>query len=115
MESSARSPLQRSVHQVEFFILFCHFFLLLFHIFLLFDYFGESTYLIVVYHFQRQSIRLTDATGAATGAEDESWVPTAEWVRSWKSKLPLQNIMRLLQILVPQVEKICIDKYVYFN
>ena len=29
---------------------------------------------------------------------------------SWKSKLPLQTIMRLLQVLVPQVEKICIDK-----
>lgn len=31
-------------------------------------------------------------------------------VMSWKSKLPLQTIMRLLQVLVPQVEKICIDK-----
>ncbi|CAG9812424.1 unnamed protein product [Phaedon cochleariae] len=38
------------------------------------------------------------------------WVPTGEWVHSWKSKLPLQTIMRLLQVLVPQVEKICIDK-----
>lgn len=38
------------------------------------------------------------------------WVPTAEWVKSWKDKLPLQTIMRLLQVLVPQVEKICIDK-----
>ncbi|XP_054290321.1 protein HID1 isoform X2 [Macrosteles quadrilineatus] len=38
------------------------------------------------------------------------WVPTSEWVASWKSKLPLQTIMRLLQVLVPQVEKICIDK-----
>ncbi|XP_065168423.1 protein HID1 [Atheta coriaria] len=38
------------------------------------------------------------------------WQPTAEWVHSWKSKLPLQTIMRLLQVLVPQVEKICIDK-----
>lgn len=34
---------------------------------------------------------------------------------SWKVKLPLQTIMRLLQVLVPQVEKICIDKYVFFN
>lgn len=33
-------------------------------------------------------------------------------VLSWKSKLPLQTIMRLLQVLVPQVEKICIDKWV---
>ncbi|XP_035262802.1 protein HID1-like [Anguilla anguilla] len=38
------------------------------------------------------------------------WVPTPEWVLSWKVKLPLQTIMRLLQVLVPQVEKICIDK-----
>ncbi|KAG7263416.1 hypothetical protein CRUP_037779 [Coryphaenoides rupestris] len=38
------------------------------------------------------------------------WVPTPEWVLSWKCKLPLQTIMRLLQVLVPQVEKICIDK-----
>ncbi|XP_029621394.1 protein HID1 isoform X1 [Salmo trutta] len=38
------------------------------------------------------------------------WNPTPDWVLSWKSKLPLQTIMRLLQILVPQVEKICIDK-----
>jgi hypothetical protein len=38
------------------------------------------------------------------------WVATPEWVQSWKQKLPLQTIMRLLQVLVPQVEKICIDK-----
>uniref|UniRef100_A0A3Q1GA02 HID1 domain containing n=1 Tax=Acanthochromis polyacanthus TaxID=80966 RepID=A0A3Q1GA02_9TELE len=31
-------------------------------------------------------------------------------VSSWKARLPLQTIMRLLQVLVPQVEKICIDK-----
>jgi hypothetical protein len=41
---------------------------------------------------------------------DDEWHPTPEWVESWKSKLPLQTIMRLLQVLVPQVEKICIDK-----
>ncbi len=60
----------------------------------------------------------------------EPWVPTQDWVASWKSRLPLQTIMRLLQagqhpvydnvcklyeslclqVLVPQVEKICIDK-----
>ncbi|KAJ8959060.1 hypothetical protein NQ318_022316 [Aromia moschata] len=42
--------------------------------------------------------------------QNGQWVPTGEWVHSWKSKLPLQTIMRLLQVLVPQVEKICIDK-----
>ncbi|KAM4623400.1 protein HID1b [Polymixia lowei] len=39
-----------------------------------------------------------------------TWSPTPDWVLSWKTKLPLQTIMRLLQVLVPQVEKICIDK-----
>lgn len=38
------------------------------------------------------------------------WSPSPDWVISWKTKLPLQTIMRLLQVLVPQVEKICIDK-----
>ena len=38
------------------------------------------------------------------------WQPSTEWVQNWKHKLPLQTIMRLLQVLVPQVEKICIDK-----
>ncbi|KAF7639648.1 hypothetical protein Mgra_00000973 [Meloidogyne graminicola] len=42
--------------------------------------------------------------------EEEEWIATPEWVESWKNKLPLQTIMRMLQILVPQVEKICIDK-----
>ncbi|KAK7919184.1 hypothetical protein WMY93_010468 [Mugilogobius chulae] len=39
-----------------------------------------------------------------------AWAPTPDWALLWKSKLPLQTIMRLLQVLVPQVEKICIDK-----
>jgi len=40
----------------------------------------------------------------------EDWVPTTEWVKGWKDKLPLHTIMRLLQVLVPQVEKMCMDK-----
>ncbi|XP_061606407.1 protein HID1 [Phyllopteryx taeniolatus] len=48
--------------------------------------------------------RLSSASSAS------SWGPTPDWVLSWKCKLPLQTIMRLLQVLVPQVEKICIDK-----
>ncbi|XP_066995771.2 protein HID1 isoform X2 [Anabrus simplex] len=58
-------------------------------------------------------IRLTDTHSLAQGSSGSSppqWIPTSEWVNSWKSKLPLQTIMRLLQVLVPQVEKICIDK-----
>ncbi|KAL3315180.1 hypothetical protein Ciccas_006186 [Cichlidogyrus casuarinus] len=38
------------------------------------------------------------------------WYPTAEWVLSWKSRLPLQTIIRMLQVLVPQVEQICINR-----
>ncbi|CAM4858394.1 unnamed protein product [Rotaria socialis] len=42
--------------------------------------------------------------------DNSLWSPTSEWVQSWKGKLPLQTIMRLLQVLVPQVEKICMDR-----
>ncbi|OWK14452.1 hypothetical protein Celaphus_00001654 [Cervus elaphus hippelaphus] len=52
----------------------------------------------------REQRRLSSASASG------QWNPTSEWVLSWKSKLPLQTIMRLLQVLVPQVEKICIDK-----
>ncbi|XP_013385950.1 protein HID1 isoform X3 [Lingula anatina] len=47
---------------------------------------------------------------SSVGSSGGSWVPSPEWVHTWKQKLPLQTIMRLLQVLVPQVEKICIDK-----
>ncbi|XP_063728858.1 protein HID1-like isoform X2 [Symsagittifera roscoffensis] len=50
------------------------------------------------------------ASPAASSVSSLQWVPTPDWVTNWKSKLPLQTIMRLLQVLVPQVEKICIDK-----
>ena len=51
-----------------------------------------------------------DAHPSNVVSNGDVWVPTQDWVKSWKSKLPLQTIMRLLQVLVPQVEKICIDK-----
>ncbi|XP_006823997.1 protein HID1-like [Saccoglossus kowalevskii] len=46
----------------------------------------------------------------AGSTASDTWKATSDWVQSWKQKLPLQTIMRLLQVLVPQVEKICIDK-----
>ncbi|KFB43154.1 hypothetical protein ZHAS_00010934 [Anopheles sinensis] len=58
---------------------------------------------------QRGSIRVTPAPAHGPQATKQ-WQPAPEWVQSWRSKLPLQTIMRLLQVLVPQVEKICIDK-----
>ncbi|XP_063972087.1 protein HID1 [Diachasmimorpha longicaudata] len=54
----------------------------------------------------KSGIRVTDEVVSP----NNQWVPTGDWVYQWKSKLPLQTIMRLLQVLVPQVEKICIDK-----
>ncbi|CAK9812093.1 Protein HID1 [Anthophora quadrimaculata] len=53
-------------------------------------------------------IRVAEHTNTSNNINQ--WVPSSEWVYQWKSKLPLQTIMRLLQVLVPQVEKICIDK-----
>ncbi|KAL1494941.1 hypothetical protein ABEB36_010442 [Hypothenemus hampei] len=55
----------------------------------------------------RNSLRVSTVNDHTNNGQ---WMPTGEWVHSWKSKLPLQTIMRLLQVLVPQVEKICIDK-----
>ena len=54
----------------------------------------------------RGSIRVSQTPTSASSV----WRPTPEWVQGWRAKLPLQTIMRLLQVLVPQVEKICIDK-----
>lgn len=65
---------------------------------------------------QRGSIRLTESTSTTRASRlnnatsSATWQPSPEWVQSWQKKLPLQTIMRLLQVLVPQVEKICIDK-----
>ncbi|CAF4110608.1 unnamed protein product, partial [Rotaria sp. Silwood2] len=42
--------------------------------------------------------------------DNGTWSPTSAWIQSWKGKLPLQTILRLLQVLVPQVEKICMDR-----
>lgn len=62
----------------------------------------------------RGSIRVAQTP---TSSSSSVWRPSPEWVSAWRAKLPLQTIMRLLQVLVPQVEKICIDKYIssYFN
>lgn len=56
---------------------------------------------------QRTASVSSSGTGTTVSTE---WRATPDWVQSWKQKLPLQTIMRLLQVLVPQVEKICIDK-----
>ncbi|CBY08448.1 unnamed protein product [Oikopleura dioica] len=45
-------------------------------------------------------------------SEAPQWEATSNWASSWKNRLPLQTIMRLLQVLVPQVEKICLEKQI---
>ncbi|XP_029943465.1 protein HID1-like [Salarias fasciatus] len=57
-------------------------------------------------HTESEAARSRPSSVSSTA----DWSPTTDWVLSWKAKLPLQTIMRLLQVLVPQVEKICIDK-----
>ncbi|XP_023321643.1 protein HID1 [Eurytemora carolleeae] len=46
----------------------------------------------------------------STTSQPEDWAPTQEWINEWRKKLPLHTVMRLLQVLVPQVEKMCMDK-----
>eukprot|EP00038_Savillea_parva_P017428 m.20216 g.20216 ORF g.20216 m.20216 type:complete len:828 (+) comp3767_c0_seq1:52-2535(+) len=48
-------------------------------------------------------------SSGASGAADK-FVPSREWLESWRSKLDLEPIQRLLHVLVPQVEKLCADK-----
>eukprot|EP00063_Salmo_salar_P060937 XP_014035772.1 PREDICTED: protein HID1 isoform X1 [Salmo salar] len=60
--------------------------------------------------FQPESELARSHLSSVSSSSAMYWNPTPDWVLSWKSKLPLQTIMRLLQVLVPQVEKICIDK-----
>eukprot|EP00039_Didymoeca_costata_P032944 m.40020 g.40020 ORF g.40020 m.40020 type:complete len:749 (+) comp9618_c0_seq1:158-2404(+) len=39
-----------------------------------------------------------------------SFIPTQQWLESWRSKLPLLPIQIMLDVLVPNVEKLCADK-----
>ncbi|KAJ4940342.1 hypothetical protein JOQ06_026649 [Pogonophryne albipinna] len=59
------------------------------------------------YHSESEAARSRLSSASSSSA---AWSANTDWVLSWKAKLPLQTIMRLLQVLVPQVEKICIDK-----
>lgn len=42
--------------------------------------------------------RLTRESSMSSVSSKCTWQPTSEWVNSWKSKLPLQTIMRMLQV-----------------
>ena len=42
---------------------------------------------------------------AAEEEEEETFVPTAEWLSSWKAQLPLRSILATLDTLLPKVSK----------
>ena len=67
----------------------------------------ERTLAASPHHESETRSRFPEETSEAT---ENGWSATPEWIQSWKSKLPLQTITRLLQVLVPQVEKICTDR-----
>uniref|UniRef100_A0A3Q1I459 HID1 domain containing b n=1 Tax=Anabas testudineus TaxID=64144 RepID=A0A3Q1I459_ANATE len=69
---------------------------------------SEDGTMVAVPH--SDSPQAADSSAAAGASDTESNSEREPEVLSWKTKLPLQTIMRLLQVLVPQVEKICIDK-----
>ncbi|KAI1288466.1 Protein HID1 [Halotydeus destructor] len=58
----------------------------------------------------RNRLSRQSSTSSTVSTRSTPWQATPDWVVSWKQKLPLQTIMRMLQVLVPQVEKMCIDK-----
>uniref|UniRef100_A0A3B3UEU3 HID1 domain containing n=1 Tax=Poecilia latipinna TaxID=48699 RepID=A0A3B3UEU3_9TELE len=67
-------------------------------------------------HSDQSAAAGTSDTESNSGRDNEvGALLLSPCILSWKCKLPLQTIMRLLQVLVPQVEKICIDKLVSYE
>lgn len=54
-----------------------------------------------------RKVERSDAGGNTDAGGDNDFVPTAEWLASWKKKLPLTTSLRLLQYLIPQLEDAC--------
>lgn len=52
----------------------------------------------------RQSSSASEHTASSsrnqTPVAPQPWAPTSEWIMSWKQKLPLQTIMRMLQVRI---------------
>ena len=71
-----------------------------------------ETIIILIFVQLASSLSLSGSASSNLihSSDNSSWSPTSAWLQSWKGKLPLQTIMRLLQVLVPQVEKICMDR-----
>uniref|UniRef100_A0A0G4HK78 Dymeclin n=1 Tax=Chromera velia CCMP2878 TaxID=1169474 RepID=A0A0G4HK78_9ALVE len=58
------------------------------------------------------------APGSAAAQEDQArggggedvWVPSESWYKEWQEKLPLQTVTRLVECLLPRVERECHEK-----
>uniref|UniRef100_A0A8C7ZZ27 HID1 domain containing n=1 Tax=Oryzias sinensis TaxID=183150 RepID=A0A8C7ZZ27_9TELE len=66
--------------------------------------------MVTVPHSPCDGSAIDGASDTESNSERDPEVNAHLPLLSWKTRLPLQTIMRLLQVLVPQVEKICIDK-----
>ena len=46
----------------------------------------------------QRSVKAESVSGDSVCSE-ALWRPSSDWIREWKSRLPLQTIMRMLQVL----------------
>ena len=46
-----------------------------------------------------ESVAGDSECGEAGEGRAVQWRPSSDWIREWKSRLPLQTIMRMLQVL----------------
>lgn len=38
--------------------------------------------------------------------KSNKWKPTSDWLKHWKQSLPLQTVLRMIEVLVPQLEQL---------
>ena len=51
----------------------------------------------------------TSEAAGSKAAAAHKFNPTNEWIRSWKSRLPIRTIMTLIEKMIPEIEKFCKD------
>lgn len=55
---------------------------------------------------------LAQTAAAAAAAARPVWQPTAEWLESWRQRLPLHTLLRLIAALGPPVAALCQGPYI---
>ncbi|KAL9654893.1 hypothetical protein ABK040_008684 [Willaertia magna] len=74
---------------------------------------------IIKKHETKQKSSSSTDIGSTSGVNNNTivtsnekiFLPTNEWLQSWKPKLPLFTILILLDALTPEIDKICKDEY----